>query len=152
MPLIRRRIKRRAREKQDEREDKRPILKRLCAALLQSFSGQHGEKMVCVEGVHGVIRTIGKANSHFEPTQTGLGTAPPRGGGCWLVQFNFARFICCTFDRKFAVYFSERLESIRVLGMDRRSVLMIRVEGNSKSELVEGIEGKSALYCCNLLL
>ena len=29
---------------------------------------------------------------------------------------------------------------------------MIRVKVNSKSEIVEGREGKSALYCCNLLL
>ena len=44
-----------------------------------------------------------------------------------------------------------RSESIRVLGTDRRSVMMIRVKVNSKSELVENTEGKSALYgviCC----
>ena len=28
--------------------------------------------------VPGVTGTLGKANSHFDPTQTGLGTAPPR--------------------------------------------------------------------------
>ena len=36
-------------------------------------------------------------------------------------------------------------------GQNRRSVMMIRVEVNSKSELVENGEGKSALYgviCC----
>ena len=33
----------------------------------------HGEKMVCVRGVPGVTGTLGKANSHFNPTQTGLG-------------------------------------------------------------------------------
>ena len=27
--------------------------------------------MVCVRGVHGVTETLGKANSHFDPTQTG---------------------------------------------------------------------------------
>ena len=47
---------------------------------------------------------------------------------------------------------SERLESIRVLGADRRCALMIRVKVNSKSELVENREEKSALYRCNLLL
>ena len=35
--------------------------------------GQHGEKMVCVRGVPGVTETLGKPNSHFNPTQTGLG-------------------------------------------------------------------------------
>ena len=29
-------------------------------------------------GVPGVTGTLGKANSHFDPTQTGPGTAPPR--------------------------------------------------------------------------
>ena len=37
-------------------------------------------------GVPGVTGTLGKANSHFDLTQTGPGTAPPRWGGCWLVQ------------------------------------------------------------------
>ena len=50
-------------------------LKKLCAALLQSFRGQHSEKM---KGSARVTGTLGKANSHFDPTQTGPGTAPPR--------------------------------------------------------------------------
>ena len=54
------------------------ILKRLHAIFLWSFRGLHGEKMICVRGVPGVTGTLGKANSHFYPTQTGLGTAPPR--------------------------------------------------------------------------
>ena len=33
----------------------------------------HGKKMVCVRGVPGVTGTLGKANSHFDPTQTGRG-------------------------------------------------------------------------------
>ena len=40
--------------------------------------GQHSKKVVCVRGVPGVTETIGKVNGHFDPTQTGLGTAPPR--------------------------------------------------------------------------
>ena len=36
------------------------------------------KKMVCVRGVPGVTGTLGKPNSHFNPAQTGLGTAPPR--------------------------------------------------------------------------
>ena len=74
-------MRRRARERQEKRED-RPILKRLRATLLRCFKGLHGKKMVSVRGVPGVTGTIGKANSHFEQTQTGLGTAPQRSGGC----------------------------------------------------------------------
>ena len=33
----------------------------------------HGEKMVCVRGVPGVTGTLGKANSHINPAQTGRG-------------------------------------------------------------------------------
>ena len=35
-------------------------------------------KMVCARRVPGVTGTLGKANSHFNPNQTWLGTAPPR--------------------------------------------------------------------------
>ena len=51
----------------------RPILKRLRATLLRSFRGQQGKKMVCVRGMPGVTGTLGKANSHFDPTQAGRG-------------------------------------------------------------------------------
>ena len=70
-------MRRWARERQEKRED-RPILKRLHATLLRSIRGLHGEKMVCVREVPRVTGTIRKANSHFDPTQTGLGTTPPR--------------------------------------------------------------------------
>ena len=43
-----------------------------------SFRGQHSEKMVCVRGEPGVTGIVRKANSHFDPTQTGLGIVPPR--------------------------------------------------------------------------
>ena len=70
-----------------------------------------------------------------------------------MVQFNFARFIFTyyIYDRNFALHYPKRLESIRVLGTDRRFVTMIRVKINSKSELVEDRKGKSTLYgviCC----
>ena len=58
----------------------------------------------------------------------------------------------CTYDRNFALHYSERLKSIRVLGTYRRCALMIRGKVNSKSGLVEDREGKFALYRCNLLL
>ena len=69
------------------------------------------------------------------------------------MQINFARFtyIYYTYDRNFSLYYPKRLESIRALGTDRRSVMMIRVKVNSKAELVENREGKSTLYgviCC----
>ena len=51
----------------------RPILKRLRTTFLRSFRGLHGEKMVCLRGVPGVTGSLGKANSHFDPTQTGRG-------------------------------------------------------------------------------
>ena len=54
----------------------------LCAALLQSFREQHAEKMVCVSGVLEVTGTFGKANSHFDPTQTSSETTTPRQDGC----------------------------------------------------------------------
>ena len=59
-------------------EDRKQADKRLRATLLRLFSGLHSEKMVCVSGVPGVTGTLGKTNSHFNPTQTGLRTAPPR--------------------------------------------------------------------------
>ena len=50
------------------------------AACYPSAVGQGAtrQKMVCMRGVPGVTGTLGKANSHFNPTQTGLGTALPR--------------------------------------------------------------------------
>ena len=69
------------------------------------------------------------------------------------MQFNFARFTCTyyIYDRNFALHYPKRLESIRVLRTDRKSAMMIRVKGNSKSELVEDREGQPTLYgviCC----
>ena len=69
------------------------------------------------------------------------------------MQLNFARFTCTyyIYDRNFAFHYPKRSESIRVLGTERRSEMMIRVNVNSKSELVEDREGKSTLYgviCC----
>ena len=71
------------------------------------------------------------------------------------MQFNFARFTCIyyRYDRNFALHYPQRSESIRVLGTDRKSVMIIRVKVNSKSELVENRDGKSApygvIYCCD---
>ena len=69
------------------------------------------------------------------------------------MPFNFARFTCTyyVYDRNFALHYPKRSESIRVLRTDRRSVIMITIKVNSKSELVKNKEGKSTLYgaiCC----
>ena len=66
--------RRRARERQEKGEDRRPILKKLCAALLRSFRGQHREKMM---GSARGSWDHQEGNSHFYPTQTWSGTAPP---------------------------------------------------------------------------
>ena len=71
-------MRRRPREWQEKRENSQPISKRLCAALLRSLKGRHGEEVVCARGVLGVTGTLGKANSHLDPTQTESETAPPR--------------------------------------------------------------------------
>ena len=42
---MRRRRRARVGQERRKRENKRPILKKLCAALLRSFRGQHSEKM-----------------------------------------------------------------------------------------------------------
>ena len=74
-------MRRRARERQEKREDRRPILKRLSAALLWSFRGQQDKKMVCVMGGPEVTGTLGKpiakAKANSDTTQKMLGTAPP---------------------------------------------------------------------------
>ena len=64
------------------------------------------------------------------------------------MQFNFARFSYTyyMYDRNFALHYPKRSESIRVLKTDRRSIMMIRVRVNSKSELVTNEERKSTLY------
>ena len=62
------RRRRRAIERQEKREDRRPILRKLHAALQRSFREQHGEKMVCASRMPGVTGVLGKANNHFDPT------------------------------------------------------------------------------------
>ena len=37
------------------------------------IQGQHGEKMVCAREVPRVTGTLGRANSHFDPTKRGWG-------------------------------------------------------------------------------
>ena len=61
--------KRKAGEKRKQAD-----FKEAACYLLRLFRGLHGKKIFCVRGVAGIL---GKANSHFNPTQMGLGSAPP---------------------------------------------------------------------------
>ena len=61
--------------------------------------------------------------------------------------FLFLNILCSFYSRAASI----QENTVRVLGTDRKSVMMIRVKVNSKSELVEDREGKSTLYsviCC----
>ena len=66
------RRRRRAREglEKRKRENKRPILKKLCAALLRSFRGQHSEK------------TKGSARGNWDPRE-GQQPFRPNPNGAW---------------------------------------------------------------------
>ena len=66
------------------------------------------------------------------------------------MQFDFARFILYM-RQKFRTSLFKKIGVNTCLETNRKSVLVIRVNVNSKSELVKGREGKSALYrviCC----
>ena len=64
------------------------------------------------------------------------------------MQFNFSlfTFIYYIYDKNFALLYPKTWESIRVFATDRKSIMMIRIKVNSKSEVVEDREGKSSLY------
>ena len=69
------------------------------------------------------------------------------------MQFNFALFICIysIYDRNFGLHYPKKIGGNTCVWTDRKSVMMIGVKVNSKSELVEDREGKSVLYgviCC----
>ena len=64
--------------KEEEEEKKQADFKEAAcypSAVVQRAARQ---KMVCVRGVPGATGTLRKTNCHFNSTQTGLGTAPPR--------------------------------------------------------------------------
>ena len=67
------RRRRRAGERQEKKEHRRPILKKLCAALLQSLRGQHIEKMICATGVHGDNWNPREDQQPFIPNSNGVG-------------------------------------------------------------------------------
>ena len=66
-------MRRRARE-----ERKQADFKETACYLSVVVQRAARQKMLCVRGVPGVTETLGKTISHFNPTQTGLGTTPPR--------------------------------------------------------------------------
>ena len=71
------RRRRRARESQEKKRQWTEFKEALyCPSVV--VQGQYDEKMVCARGVPGATGTLGKANSHFDQTQMGSGTAPPR--------------------------------------------------------------------------
>ena len=53
----------------------------VCYSFAVVLGGCTAKKMICVRGVPGVTRILGKTNNVFHSTKTGLGTAPPRLGG-----------------------------------------------------------------------
>ena len=59
-------------------ERKQADFKETARYLSAVVQGAARQKMICVRGVPGVTGTFGKTNSNFNPTQTELGTAPPR--------------------------------------------------------------------------
>ena len=68
-----------------------------------------------------------------------------------VVQFCSLYLYILYIRQKFCTSLSKKIGVNTYLGMDRKSVMMIRVKVNSKSELVEDREEKSALYhviCC----
>ena len=67
----------RTRERQEKRKDRRPILKKLRAAFLQSFRGQHGENMVCTREMPRVTGMAREGQQPFRPNPKGSRTAPP---------------------------------------------------------------------------
>ena len=62
------------------KEEKRQLTDFRATACCPSTVVQRAarQKMVCMKGVSGVTGTLRKANRHLDPSETGLGTAPPR--------------------------------------------------------------------------
>ena len=67
-----------AKRKAGEMRRQATDFKEVACCSLAVVQGKNGEKMVCVMGVPGVTGTLGKPKGHFDPTQTGSGTASQR--------------------------------------------------------------------------
>ena len=109
--------------------------------------------MVCVIGVPRVTGTLGKANSHFNPTQTGREPHyHVEAAVDWCSSILLALHVHTIYGirQKFRTSLSKKI-GVNTCFEDGQKVMMIRVKVNSKSELVEDREGKSTLYgvfCC----
>ena len=72
-------MRRRKKESQEKRESSRPISKKLRAALLGSFRGQHGKKMACVRRVPRVTGLSGRPTAILSQPKWGrIGTSTLR--------------------------------------------------------------------------
>ena len=131
------------------KEERQADFKEAACYLSAVVQGAVPRKNGLCEGVTG---TLGKANNHVNPNGVGDHTTTLRRLLIGAVQFcSLYMYTYYIYDRNFALHYPKRSESIRVLRTDRRFVMMIRVKVNSKSELVENREGKSALcgvFCC----
>ena len=129
--------------------------KEAACCLLLSFRGQHNKwrtNSLCEGSAQGNWDPReGQQLFRFNPNGVEDRTTTLRWLLIGAVQVCSLDTVYSIYNRNFALRYSQRSESIRVLGTDRRSVLMIRAKVNSKSELVENREGKSTLYgviCC----
>ena len=144
-------MRRWSRERLEKRENKRPISKRLRAALLWSFRGSKAEKWF----VWGSPRDnwgTREDQQPFRPNPNGVGESTTTLRRLLIGSVQFCSLYILYIRQKFRTLLFRKIESIRILGTNRKSVIMIGVKVNSKSELIEDREGKSALYRCNLLL
>ena len=69
-------------KKEAEKEKRRVIdFKEAACCSSAVVHGAAWRKKEYVRGISGITKTLGKAKSHFESTQTGSGTVLPRLGG-----------------------------------------------------------------------
>ena len=90
------RRRKRAREGQEkrERENRRPILKKLCAALLRSFRGEHSEKM---KGSARGNWDPQEGKQPFRPNPNRIGVCTTTLRRLLIGAGNFYRLLCLLF-------------------------------------------------------
>ena len=107
--------------------------------------------MVCVRGMPRITGTLGKANSHFDPTQTGRGPHHHVEEAIdWCSSILLLYMYILYIRQKFRTSLSKKI-GVNTCFEDGQKVMMIRVKVNSKSELVENRKRKSTLngvICC----
>ena len=91
------RKRRRARERQEKGEDRRPILKKLCVALLRSFRGSRRKNDLCEGNARGNWDPL-EDQQPFRPKPNGVGNRTTTlrrlliGAVNWCGKFNFFPF------------------------------------------------------------